>query len=119
MKSKLNEAIDTAFELVKQSWLNGGKHDMNLAIALDQLEPYVGQPWATYDAERRAHFRELMDIYLEDFDEELTNEEIDRLLDWLIDADDDDEDGAFSDKLYGAGRDCGLLAKMYGESEEA
>lgn len=105
MKSKLNEAIDLAYEFVKAEWLHGGKHDMNLAIALDQLEPYVGKPWVTYNEERKAYWKEQIGFHYKA--EELTEQQIEHMADWLLDWDMDEAmmTENFMDAIEGAYHD--------------
>ncbi len=88
MKSKLNNAIDIAYELIKQEWLNSGKHNMNLAVALDQLEPYYEHPYRTYTEERKAYWKEQISFH--EYDEELTEQQIEHMVDWLLDWDGDE-----------------------------
>ena len=112
MKSKLNIAIDTAYELIMQEWFNGGKHDINLALALDQLEPYVGKPYGVYEEERRAYWMEQMDTLINL--DRLTEEETNALLKCLLETDYEDMT-VISDKIHAAVNWCGLTEKAYEE----
>lgn len=114
MKCKLNAAIDLAYELIKQEWLNSGKHNMNLAVALDQLEPYYKQPWKTHDEERKAYWVEMMDLLLDERFSRFTEEEIDKMTACLIKGEEDSLD-LVSDKIYDAAICCGLGDKIYWE----
>lgn len=112
MKSNVNKAIDSAYELIKRAWQDGGKHDINLALALDQLEPYVGKPYGVYEEERRAYRMEQMDTLINL--DRLTEEETETILKCLLETDYEDMT-VISDKIYEAAVWCGLAEKVYEE----
>lgn len=113
MKSKLNTAIDIAYELIKQEWLNGGKHNMNLAVALDQLEPYYEHPYRTYTEERKTYWKEQISFH--EYDEELTEQQIERIADRMLDWDDGE---ALLTENFMDAIDSARMDVMRDESEE-
>lgn len=108
--SKVDTAIKQAYETLNRMTVK----DPTVMQAMEQLKPFYENPGAVFDEERRQWWLDQMEIHFDGHFKKFTEEQKDKMVEWLLEWDADNED-IISDALFGALRDNGLIDLVYGE----